>query len=55
VMEGLDEGDVVVTGQLLSTAANNASRPTNPFSSGSPFGRGPGGGGSSGGRSGGGR
>jgi HlyD family secretion protein len=46
VIEGLKEGDVIVTGQVL-TAASAANRPTNPFSSGSPFGGGrpPGGGG----------
>jgi len=54
VIEGLKEGDVVVTGQVL-TAASAANRPTNPFSSGSPFGgRPPGGGGPPGGGSGGG-
>lgn len=45
VLEGLQEGDVIVTGQVV-TSSSSASRPTNPFSSGSPFGgRGPGGGG----------
>lgn len=42
VLEGLQEGDQIVTGQLI-TAASAANRPTNPFSSGSSFGRGPGG------------
>jgi len=36
VTEGLKEGDVIVTGQLLSTTSS-ADRPTNPF--GSSFGR----------------
>ncbi len=56
VMEGLQEGDVIVTGQVVTTASA-ANRPTNPFSSGSPFGggRSPGGGGPPGGGSGGGR
>jgi hypothetical protein len=38
VTEGLNEGDVIVTGQVLAgvgAAGGAAARPTNPFSSGS--------------------